>query len=83
MSLETIYQAKDLDNIERIVLTLIQHTSSLRERTNLEDLMSRLAELRENVPNTMTLIETAQAQSQGNPLTLMPVWFKDTNSSVR
>jgi len=67
MSLETIYQAKDLDNMERIVLTLIQHTSSLRERTNLEDLMSRLAELRENVPNTMTLIETAQAQRKSLP----------------
>lgn len=38
------------------------------DKPRIEDLMSRLAELRENVPNTMTLIETAQAQRTSNPL---------------
>ncbi|KAJ9181241.1 hypothetical protein P3X46_009391 [Hevea brasiliensis] len=59
MSLEDIYHANAFDNVERTALTLIQHTSNPLEKSTLEDLISRLAQFKENVPDAITLAEAA------------------------
>ncbi|WCJ40208.1 MATH domain and coiled-coil domain-containing protein At3g58360 [Euphorbia peplus] len=62
MSLEALQQANCFVNIEGILHTLLQHTNNLQEKTVLEDIMSRLAEFKESVPNAKAVVETAQAR---------------------
>ncbi|XP_050226560.1 uncharacterized protein LOC126676410 isoform X2 [Mercurialis annua] len=61
-SLEAIQQAGAFGNIEKTILVLIQHANSLQEKTILEDLASRLAEFRESIPRSTTIVETLQAR---------------------
>ncbi|XP_050226567.1 uncharacterized protein LOC126676412 [Mercurialis annua] len=62
MSLEAIQQANAFDNIEGIILALVQHADSLKEKTILEDLATHLAEFRESIPNSTTIAETVEAR---------------------
>lgn len=67
MSLEDIYHAEAFDNVERTALGLIQLTSNPLERSNLEDVISLLAQFKENVPNAVSLAEAARAQRTSLP----------------
>ncbi|OAY43059.1 uncharacterized protein LOC110620088 isoform X2 [Manihot esculenta] len=67
MSLEDIYHAEAFDNVERTALGLIQLTSNPLERSNLEDVISLLAQFKEDVPNAVSLAEAARAQRTSLP----------------
>ncbi|KAF2299934.1 hypothetical protein GH714_006206 [Hevea brasiliensis] len=62
MPLEAIQQANAYGSIEGIISSLIQTCNDLREKTILEDLLSRLAEFKESIPVAKTITETAQAR---------------------
>uniref|UniRef100_A0A199UC08 MATH domain-containing protein n=1 Tax=Manihot esculenta TaxID=3983 RepID=A0A199UC08_MANES len=62
MPLEAIQLANAYGNIEGIILTLIQHSKDLNEKTILQGLLSCLAEFKESVPMVITTAETAQAR---------------------
>ncbi|XP_058009212.1 uncharacterized protein LOC131183142 [Hevea brasiliensis] len=62
MPLEAIQQANAYGSIEGIISSLIQDCNDLREKTILEDLLSRLAEFKESIPVATTITETAQAR---------------------
>ncbi|KAJ9189110.1 hypothetical protein P3X46_000441 [Hevea brasiliensis] len=62
MPLEAIQQANAYGSIEGIINALIQNSNDLREKTILEDLLSRLAEFKESIPVATTITEAAQAR---------------------
>ncbi|KAG8655718.1 MATH domain and coiled-coil domain-containing protein At3g58270 isoform X1 [Manihot esculenta] len=62
MPLEAIQLANAYGNIEGIILTLIQHSKDLNEKTILQGLLSCLAEFKESAPMVITTAETAQAR---------------------
>ncbi|KAJ9189108.1 hypothetical protein P3X46_000439 [Hevea brasiliensis] len=62
MPLEAIQQANAYGSIEGIINALIQNSNDLREKTILEDLLSRLAEFKESIPAAATIAEAAQAR---------------------
>ncbi|KAF2299932.1 hypothetical protein GH714_006172 [Hevea brasiliensis] len=57
MPLEAIQQANAYGSIEGIINALIQNSNDLREKTILEDLLSRLAEFKESIPVATTITE--------------------------
>jgi hypothetical protein len=61
MSLEATHQANAFDNVEKIALTLKEHTFDSLEKENLEDLLADLIQLKETTPSLVARVDSAQA----------------------
>ncbi|CAL1372322.1 unnamed protein product [Linum trigynum] len=59
MSLEAISQANSFDHIQQAVLKFAEHATDPFEKTVLKDLVSRLVEFKDSIPQSLTIVETS------------------------